>query len=108
MAQGEIYRDTVVRLSEIAGDEAIIQQASFQRCEIRGPAVAVLQGEGTFSRTKFQGSADAALWEIPPSRTSVLGAIIVEDCNFEDCQFVNVGFAGPPELMDEMRQQIVG
>jgi len=46
------------------------------------------------------------LWEIPPERTEVIGAILLRNCTFEGCTFINVGFAGPPEFIEQVRQNL--
>ncbi len=98
-----VYHERVVRLCEIAGDEGIINGFEFTGCHIRGPAVLVVQ-DSTLDRPQLRGTADALFWEIPPSRTNVIGAILAINCIFDRCTFENVGLAGSPEFIRQMKQ----
>ena len=104
--EDKAYRGRVVRLTELAGDDGILEGFTFDDCTIRGPAVVVPQGTTTFAHSNLGGDLDAILWEIPPERPRVTGAILAVDCTFEGCTFVNVGFAGPPELMTMFRSDV--
>jgi hypothetical protein len=102
-----IYQGRVVRLCELAGDEAVIDGFEFTDCFVRGPAVVVVQGEKTtLANSTFRGDPDSLLWEIPPERSTVIGAILVNNCVFDECTFEGVGFAGPPEFIRQMKQGI--
>ncbi len=76
----------------------------FEGCDLKDPAVLIPQGS-TFANTSLVGDTDALLWEIPPDRTQVIGAILVRNCTFEGCTFMNVGFAGPPEFIRQVRNR---
>jgi len=103
---GDAHEDEVIRTAELAGDEGIIEGATFTGCVIKGPAVLVLQGTSKLVGNEFEGEIDAILWEILPTRTEVVGAILVKDCVFEGCNFTNVGVAGPPDFIGRMRQNL--
>lgn len=97
------YRDRVIRITELAGDRGVIENARFIGCDIKGPGVIVLK-DSTLSDSNLGGpSADAVLWEIPPTRPVVVGAILAQGCEFDRCTFMNIGFAGPPDLIAQMR-----
>ncbi len=96
------YHERVIRISELAGDEGIVDGFEFTGCHIKGPAV-LLPQSSTLANSEFRGDPDAILWEIPLSRTTVVGAILIQDCTFDDCVFENIGFAGPPEFIRNMR-----
>jgi hypothetical protein len=44
----------------------------FEGCDLKGPAVLVLQGSN-FANSNLVGDPDALLWEIPPDRSQVIG-----------------------------------
>ena len=98
-----VYRDAVIRISELAGERGVLEGFVFEGCHLKGPAVPVPQGS-TFAGANLIGNPDALLWEIPPDRREVIGAILALNCTFEGCTFTNVGFAGPPEFVRQMRQ----
>ncbi len=100
-----IYRDVVIRIAEFAGEQGILESFVFEGCDLKGPAVLVPQGSN-FANSNLVGDPDALLWEIPPDRPGVIGAILVRNCTFDDCTFLNVGFAGPPEFVREVRQSL--
>jgi len=100
-----VYRDAVIRISELAGEQGVLEGFVFEGCDLKGPAVVVPQGSN-FANSSLVGDPDALLWEIPPDRPEVIGAILVRNCTFEDCTFMNVGFAGPPEFIEQVRQSL--
>ena len=104
----KIYHHRVVRICELAGDEGVLRNLAFEDCEIRGPAVLVLQATRPDSvrlhNNSFEGNMDAILWEINPEvRPEVIGAILCVDCTFDTCNFTKVGLAGPPEIIQSFR-----
>lgn len=102
-----VYHERVVRLCEIAGDEGVLDGFEFTGCHVRGPAVLVLQGGVNLTNSNLGGpNMNAVLWEIPHSRTMVVGAILATNCTFDRCTFENVGFAGPPEFIEMMRSGV--
>lgn len=100
-----IYRGGVVRISAIAGDFGGLEGFVFEGCEIRGPAILVPQGSA-FTGSSFMGDPDAWLWEIPPERTEVVGAILVRDCTFDNCTFVDIGLAGTSEFVHQIKRSL--
>jgi hypothetical protein len=99
-----VYRDTVVRLCELAGDTATLQGLGFINCEIRGPAVLVGH-ESIFDNNTWRGNPDAVLWEVPWERQNIIGAIQAVRCSFEECTFIGVGYAGRPEAIQQIKEQ---
>ena len=96
---GNRFQGQVVRIALFAGDPGVIRDATFERCHIKGPAVMVPIGKTVMEHNRFDGTADALLWEIPPERSKVIGAIALENCTFTECHFMNIGIAGPPDLI---------
>jgi hypothetical protein len=96
----------VVRLSELAGDEGVIEDRHFEGLHIIGPAVIVVQGDFSLVENEIEGDPDAFLWTIEPHRERVIGAILVKDSTFEGCVFTNVGIAGPPEIIERIRESV--
>lgn len=101
----KVHRE-VVRLADIAVPEPKISGITFERCLILGPAVLAMTGEGTISGCTFDSEADALLWEIPAERRLIVGAIEAEACNFIDCRFSMVGFAGPADFVKMFREGV--
>lgn len=100
-----VYRDAVIRVAELAGDRGTLDGFVFVGCDLKGPAVIVPQGSN-FANSNLIGDAHALLWEIPPDRPEVIGAVLARNCTFEDCTFVNVGLAGPKDFIEQVRQSL--
>ena len=97
------FERQVVRVCELVPkDGASLEGYTFTECHIYGPAILVFQN-AVISNNRFDGPLDAILWEVPPSRLSVIGAILAVDCTFSGCTFERIGFAGPPEFIRQMR-----
>lgn len=92
-------------MTEFAGDRGTLDGFVFVGCDLKGPAVMIPQGSN-FANTNLVGDADALLWEIPPDRPEVIGAVLARNCTFEDCTFVNVGLAGPHDFVEQVRQSL--
>jgi hypothetical protein len=83
------YADQVLRIVDTT-DSAVLENKSFERCVILGPAIVVPAGS-RFIGCSFEGEPDALIWEIPPTRQRLLGAIRLDACSFNDCQFKGIG-----------------
>lgn len=97
-----VYQDAVIRVAELVGDHGVLDGFVFKGCDLKGPAVLIPQSSN-LANCQVIGAADALMWEIPPDRPEVIGAVLARNCTFEDCTFLNVGFAGPPEFVQQMR-----
>jgi hypothetical protein len=103
---GRTLRNQVVRLAELAGDDGVIEGYHFEDCHIKGPVVLVVQGDFSIVENEIEGDPDAFLWEIAPDRERVIGAILVKDSKFERCVVSGVGLAGPPEIIERIRESV--
>lgn len=100
------FEGVPVRISSLAEDSDILEALEFVNCLILGPAViGVLEGN-TLRNCIFEGDLDAILWELPRSRTRVIGAIGIRNCVFRNSTFRRIGFAGPAELSVALRQGV--
>lgn len=104
----KVYHERVIRICQLAGDDGILEGYEFTDCDIRGPAVLILQatqpGSVRIENNNFEGDMNAILWEIDTrERPEVIGAILCVDCTFEGCTFTRIGLAGPPELIKMFR-----
>lgn len=98
----DTYTAEVVRIALLAGDDGVVRNMVFERCDIKGPAVLVFQNS-TVEHNTFRGDADALFWEIGEDRSAVLGAILLDTCRFTGCTFENVGIAGTREALAPFR-----
>jgi hypothetical protein len=92
------YQERVVRLSELVGDRMppVIEGFTFDGCHIVGPAVVALEatspGSGGMSNCTFDGEPDALFVQLAPEQEQVIGAVLLKDCQFDNCRFQGVGF----------------
>ncbi len=88
-----------MRIASLTVNTFILERLNFLNCRIVGPAVLVPLGETQILHCGFDASGvEAVYWEIPPSRTEIVGAVGLQDCTFSNCTFVLIGLAGPPEM----------
>ncbi|MEX0658292.1 MAG: hypothetical protein WD080_04085 [Egibacteraceae bacterium] len=104
------YRNTTIRITELAVTDAVLRGLTFESCHIMGPAVlAVLDGV-TMNGCTYDvanNDLDSVIWEIETGRW-VVGAIGIESCEFYGCRFTNIGLAMPPELSAQFREVVAG
>lgn len=87
------YQDRVIRLHELISDgPPVIKGFTFERCEIVGPAMVYLRGNGAMSNCTFGGNPDITFVQLAPEQNEVMGAFVLEDCRFDDCRFTAIGF----------------
>jgi hypothetical protein len=103
---GKVYRDEDIRLTDLVGDDAILEGYKFINCRLKGPAVLLVEGEFNLAENTVEGDPEAVLWEIPPERERVIGAILLKDSTFEDCTFTNVGIAGYSDFIEAVRRGV--
>jgi hypothetical protein len=85
-------------------DQMFIDGKTFTDCVIEGPAVmAVMNG------TVFEGCAMGATTDMrtllyrPLSQDRMAGLVGMANCRFVRCQFVQVGFTGSDQLLEELQ-----
>jgi hypothetical protein len=97
------YEDRVIKITDLVGDDGLLDGFTFIGCHIKGPAVIWLAGS-TLSNNVLSDTADAVLWDILPGRQRITGAVIAKGCTFERCTFVNIGLSAPPDDLRQMRE----
>jgi hypothetical protein len=100
------YTGEVVRLALLAGDDAEIRNLTFTDCDIKGPAVVYFQGGETNNCRLAGPDLNAIFWEIPPTRSTIVGAVLVANCKFFGCRFEGVGFAGTAQDRETLRKEL--
>lgn len=97
------FRDEIVRIAELTVTTSVLESYTFQHCRIVGPAVLFAQGETSILHCSWNAPGiDAIFWEVPPTRTLIVGAVAISNCTFSSCTFEGVGIAGPRELREQM------
>lgn len=97
------YRNTSIRLPELAVVSDTLRGLTFENCTIHGPAV-ILPLRGTsIQNCTFDGPAEGLIWVLEAGREMIIGAIGVRECAFFGCRFQGIGLAVRPED----RQQVL-
>jgi hypothetical protein len=106
LAQGTI-RDRQIDVSSLSREaDGFVRQKTFLDCDLVGPAVVfLLQCEllGVVFRGPPQDSIEAILIPKNPDAVMVVGVIGFAQCRFDRGTFTDVGFTGPPEMLDTIR-----
>jgi hypothetical protein len=110
MSQSENeFRDRSIDVIELARARAPgdfnLREIAFVGCSISGPAIVVPLGNTQIQSCRFDGDAEALLWEIT-GRSHVMGAIGAENCLFERCTFTNIGLAGDHAFVEKFRRDV--
>jgi hypothetical protein len=90
------FRDTTVRLVDLADDADLVTGCTFDGCTLVGPAVVVLVGEGSITGCTLKGDHAGLFWPLGPDRDHVIGAIGLRDCTLTNCTLQRIGIAYPP------------
>ena len=85
-----------------------IEGITFDRCDIYGPAVLAL-GAGIFQFNELGGypNIESVLLESKSPLGMGGGVVSMLRCNFNNCRFRNIAFAGTKEELDRYRSAIV-
>jgi hypothetical protein len=105
-AIGQAYRDSVVRITELATTTDVLDGLSFYNCSIVGPAVLVILDGTNLCDCGFEGDLDAISWELPASKERIIGGIGLRSCTFEGCKFGRIGIAGNETVISQLRSAL--
>ncbi|MDQ1634961.1 MAG: hypothetical protein QOJ32_1770 [Frankiaceae bacterium] len=100
---GGVYRNTLIRLPDLAVTSALLSDLTFENCQVHGPAILAVVDNVHFNRCGFDGTPEAVLWPIPPERTQLIGAIGLRNCMFVGCTLIGIGLAVPEAQLPDMR-----
>lgn len=84
--------------------QMFIEGKTFTDCVIEGPAVVAVMNGTTFDNCAMGTTTDIRnLLYRPLSTTKLAGVIGVSDCRFLRCRFVQVGFTGSDDLLEQLQ-----
>jgi hypothetical protein len=97
------YRNTVIRIVDLAVTDEVIEDVQFEGCTIIGPAILGLIDNNDFISPIFDApSLDGFFWPVAPERGPVVGVIGIRNCRFYSCRFQRVGLAAEPGFRDRI------
>lgn len=85
-----------------AGEMAVTGK-TFTDCVIEGPAVMAVMAGTTFEGCAMGTTSDMNNLLYKPLGQKLAGVVGVGDCKFVRCRFVQVGFTGSDELLEDLR-----
>jgi hypothetical protein len=86
-----------------AGQMAI-EGKTFTDCVIEGPAVMAVMNGTVFDNCAMGTTSDVrSLLYRPVSTNKLAGVIGMSNCRFVRCRFVQIGFTGSDELLEDMQ-----
>lgn len=81
-----------------------IDGKTFTDCVIEGPAVMAVMNGTVFDSCAMGTTTDVRnLLYRPLSTTKLAGVIGLANCRFVRCRFVQVGFTGPDDLLEQLQ-----
>ena len=83
--------------------EMAIRGKTFTDCVIEGPAVMAVMGGTTFDGCAMGTTSDMNNLLYKPQGQKLAGVVGMADCRFVRCRFVQVGFTGSDELLEDLR-----
>ncbi|MBX9576556.1 MAG: hypothetical protein K2X07_13065 [Caulobacteraceae bacterium] len=83
--------------------EMAIRGKTFTDCVIEGPALMAVMTGTTFDGCVMGTTADTNNLLYKPQGRKLAGAVGVSDCKFVRCRFVQIGFTGSDDLLDDLR-----
>ena len=98
------YRNTLIRLTDLAVTEEVLSDLTFEGCDLVGPAVILPLGTTEISNCKWDGTPESIFWIIPRNREILIGAIGLANCQLIGCRLRNIGLAIPEDALDNVRQ----
>ena len=81
----------------------VLTGRTFRGCRLQGPAIMLVSAGVQFNDCNF-GEPDGVMENLVlrPAGARALGTIPFRDTVFEGCEFYNVGFTGPEEILNAL------
>ncbi|MDQ6713433.1 MAG: hypothetical protein M3Z28_09650 [Candidatus Dormibacteraeota bacterium] len=91
-------------LDDPSNKKPVVSNKILTDCVIKGPAMVTLIGKGELAGNKLgEGDLESVLHEMP-NPGNKQGIIAFVNCKIIGCHFRAVGFYGPKELLDKIRE----
>lgn len=104
----ENVRVSMLQLVEAAAAAGrTLSGLTFIDCVIHGPCVIVPGGQTRFDDCNMgNDTGDVRNLFLRAAGTAIIGALFVNDCRFDGCLFLGVGFAGDDAFVDAFVDQL--
>jgi hypothetical protein len=98
------YRNQTIRLSDLAVVSDVIEDVTFEKCQLVGPAILVPLDGTEIANCVWDGVAEGIFWQFPSDRQLLIGAIGLLRCKVYGCRMTRLGLAVPENKMDQVRR----
>jgi hypothetical protein len=101
-------RDRTVRIAEWVRDDQAIENVTFERCWILGPAVVAILPPVEVDSCMFMDARETTLLEVDPSQPIPVGCLVLRSCRFRSCWFDRITIAGPGQILHQIADAVAG
>jgi hypothetical protein len=88
--------------------QTFIEGKTFTECLIEGPAVMAVMNGTTFDGCNMGVASNPRTLLLQPLGDMIAGVVGMSNCSFIRCRFVQVGFTGSPELLEQIEANLLG
>lgn len=107
MTEQNTYSGTSLHIYNLVQPDMTIRNTTFDNCEIRGPAVLLFDGIEFSGAHTAPANLDSFLIEIEYRSVIPAGMILLLECVFRSCTFINITIAGTPNQIAVLREDFV-
>lgn len=97
----------LLAVHQMNSPDPIIRGKTFTDCVIEGPALVALVQGVTFDSCNMGLATDPSSLFYKSQGSRLIGAIGMADCRFVRCRFVQVGFTGHHDAVDQMANELL-
>ncbi|WP_419756094.1 hypothetical protein [Brevundimonas sp.] len=87
--------------------KTFIEDKTFTECLIEGPAVMAIMNGTTFDGCNMGVAGNPRTLLLQPLGDMIAGVVGMSNCRFVRCRFVQVGFTGSPELLQQIEENLL-
>lgn len=87
--------------------KTFIEDKTFTECLIEGPAVMAVMNGTTFDGCNMGVAGNPRTLLLQPLGDMIAGVVGMSNCRFVRCRFVQVGFTGSPELLQQIEENLL-
>lgn len=87
--------------------KTVIEDKTFTECLIEGPAVMAVMNGTTFDGCNMGVASDPRTLLLQPLGDMIAGVVGMANCRFVRCRFVQIGFTGSPELLQQIETNLL-
>jgi hypothetical protein len=95
-------------ITDLVDSENVIEGRTFEDCWIYGPAVLSMVG-GDMMKNTFEGTSAGTFVTVSAGMAgNGTGIVLLKDCRFRRCKFINVSIAGNAALVTQWKENNTG